>query len=102
MIVEFVCTAPGTSSVKDATPYFKMPQPNSQDNSKPRNPSINPAWITAISHVGLVEINFYEALFVPNFTITLGNRTRRLESANLTLNQLINPYVLDVTLRTAS
>lgn len=81
MIVEFTCQ---TNSSK----------------SLPWNPYLKPAWIAGISRLGLVQINFYHALFVPNFTVaSVKHQKRRLETANQTLVELINPNVLSVQLK---
>lgn len=82
MIVEFTCQ---TNSSK----------------SLPWNPYLKPAWIAGISRLGLVQINFYHALFVPNFTVpSAKHQKRRLETANQTLVELINQNVLSVQLKT--
>ena len=73
MVVEFVCTPLNISGYPDADHFFKMPQASNKSNGMPFNPYIKPVWIAAISRTGLVKIMFYQALFVPNFTITTSN-----------------------------
>jgi hypothetical protein len=48
-----------------------MPQvPKTSNNSQNVNPFFKPAWIADISTLGLLTVNFYHGLYVPDFANT--------------------------------
>lgn len=93
MNVAFVCSTP---------PLYEMPSPKNKSNNQPYNPYLKPAWIASMSSLGLVQIDFYLPLFVPNFTNSafFSNKTRRLGVRDPTLSEVINADVIGVQLLT--
>jgi hypothetical protein len=81
-----------------------MPQvPKTSNNSQNVNPFFKPAWIADISTLGLMTVDFYHDLFVPDFATTsnyTSNITSRALAAskNMTLAQFMDTNVLKITL----